>query len=226
MSALWADPTTMAQLMTATSEDARRSVVDSRLGEGTLTVTIRDGSGTVKLSGTFSGSLLSAAAAAITNAELAGETGDGGTPESNWTVRIANAGGAYVEFPRSAWAYTGDGGSPVIDAADNTFISLSFGEVSYVPGTPPASVTTWITQSPVSVPADFLGIHSDYVSGATYPVEPTFMSSIGTVRSLDHDPARAGDYRAIFESKLNEAADKGVAGHSKPRHRVAIDEIV
>lgn len=45
-------------------------------------------------------------------------------------------------------------------------------------------------------------------------------------RATYADPARAGDYRAIFESKLNEAADKGVAGHSKPRHRVAIDEIV
>jgi hypothetical protein len=198
MSAFWADATTMAQLVAATTESARRSIADSRLGDGTLTVELIDGSAATKFSGTFSGSLFVAASAAMTDVELAAETGDGGTPDSTWTLKISNAGGAYLQFPKAAWTYSGDGGSPVVDSGDNTFVSLTLGEVSYVPGTPPAAVTTWITQSNVAVPADFMGIHSDYVDGATYPVEPTFMSSIGTVRSLDHDPDRGWTTRLCW----------------------------
>lgn len=221
MKALWADATTMAQLMTATSEDARRSIVESRLGEGTLTVELIDGSAVTKFSGTFAGSAFAAAAAAMADVELAAEAGAGGTPDSTWTLKISNAGGAYVTFPKSAWTYTGDGGSPVVDAADNTFVTLTLGEVSYVPGTPPAAVTTWITQSPVSVPADFMGIHSDFVAGATYPVEPTFMASIGAVRSLDHDPDRGWTTRLCWAAIEQSAGvytwdylDDWVAEHS------------
>jgi len=192
MGALWADATTMGQLMTAASEDSRRSIVESRLGEGTLTVALIDGSAVTKFSGTFAGSLFAAASTAMADVELAAETGAGGTPDSTWTLKIGNAGGAYVTFPKSAWTYTGDGGSPVVDSADNTFVTLTLGEVSYVPGTPPAAVTTWITQSPVSVPTDFIGIHSDYLTGSAYVVNPGWMNKVGVVRSLDYDPNKGG----------------------------------
>ncbi|RPH43237.1 MAG: hypothetical protein EHM87_14330 [Burkholderiales bacterium] len=59
--------------------------------------------------------------------------------------------------------------------------------------TPPAAVATWLvrsTDTPVVVPADYLGVHSDYRPGATYPVNPNVQSSLGAVRSLDHDPSR------------------------------------
>lgn len=221
MTAMWADATTMEQLMAATSEDSRRSIVESRLGEGTLTVELIDGSAVTKFSGTFAGSAFVAASAAMADVELASEAGAGGTPDSTWTLKISNAGGAYIEFPASAWTYTGDGGSPVVDSSDNTFVTLTLGEVSYVPGSPPASVTTWITQSKVSVPADFLGIHSDYVAGATYPVAPSFMGSIGSVRSLDHDPDRGWTTRLCWAAIEQSAGvytwdylDDWVAEHS------------
>jgi hypothetical protein len=38
-------------------------------------------------------------------------------------------------------------------------------------------------------------------------------------------PERAASYRGWFEQRMSELADRGVAGHAKPRHRVAADEL-
>lgn len=93
------------------------------------------------------------------------------------------------------------------------------------PASPPASVVTWMvrsTDAPVAVPASFVGMHSDYIAGATYPAAPSFMGHVGTVRSLDHDPDRGWTTRlswALMEPDANGSyvwthMDNWVAEHS------------
>jgi hypothetical protein len=195
IASFWADSTTLAQLFAAVSADARRVVLDSRLGSGTLTVNVKDGTGTTKASGTLSGADFTVAVNCIDGISLAGESGVGGTPDSSWTIRIDNGAGAWIEFPQPAWSFIGDGGSGVIDTADNIVVDCSIGATgSYVPSTPPAAVETWIVQpgSFVSVPADFIGIHSDYLTGSAYVVNPGWMDKVGLVRTLDYDPNKGG----------------------------------
>jgi len=230
----WADATTLAQMLAASTIAAKRAVIDSRLGAGTLTVTVRDGSGTVKATGTMSGADFTVDENAIASITLSAVSGDGGTPGAGWTLRVANAGGNYIEFPKSTWTYLGPDGESGIDTGDGIQIDLTISGTggAYQPGSPPAAVSTWLVQlgTTVQVPADFLGIHSDYVAGVTYPVAPDFMAKIGCVRSLDFDPDRGWTVRLAWAAMETSAGnytwtwmDRWVAEHSGKRLIYVID---
>lgn len=141
--AFWADATTTAAVLAATTIAAKRSAVDAALGSGTLTVGVYDGSGTLKLSGTFSGASFSATPPMMASVALAGESGAGGTPSSTWTLKISNAGGQYITFPKSAWTFTGPGGSSTISSSDAMSVSLDLA-VSQTVGPVGESAANWV----------------------------------------------------------------------------------
>ncbi|MGH1360990.1 MAG: hypothetical protein ACRBC3_19700 [Burkholderiaceae bacterium] len=127
MPALTADPTTLAAIFAESTDDAKRAAIDTRLGDGTLTFELTNGASI--LTGTFSGSLWGAAVLAVDQVALAGKTGAGGVPTSDYYIKIIGAGGSYVEFPYGAFVFTGPNGSATVSAGDEIEVTIRFGDV-------------------------------------------------------------------------------------------------
>lgn len=187
---LWADATTTALLLAATTDAARRAVIDSRLGDGALTVTVKDGSGAWKATGTFSGASLTADAHALVSAALSGEAGAGGTPISDWTVRIEKDANAWLEFPKSSWAYVGPGATAVIDPAAGLVVDVTLGAAG------PAPIGTF-----------YVGSHQHgNANGTDRFSSGTYSSSANTMEPFDFGPIRKHDVEMLHD---------GAIGHMK-----------
>jgi hypothetical protein len=114
----------------ATTRAARQAAIVTRQGTGTQTVTIRDGDGVAKLTGTFAGTALASSGALLPRTALASVSGAGGTPTSAWTVEIANASGDKLTGgwgSSAVWVYSlgGVSAATLDPAASSTFITLT-----------------------------------------------------------------------------------------------------
>lgn len=140
----------------------------------------------------------------LLNADIDTPAYAGSIDQAGWTLRIGKADDSmYVEGsvgPASsgaAFKLTGDLSST--KGFNTGSVVLRFDATIDGVATPPAAVATWLlrsTEPSILVPSDYIGIHSDYKAGATYPVNPNIQSYIGMVRNLDHDPNR-GDFPAL-----------------------------
>jgi hypothetical protein len=185
------DPATTAEVLAQSTPSGKVAALRNALGAVTQTVSIKDGSAVEKLSGTFAGTAYTTVGSNfLPQTTLASVAGAGGTAGTGWTCRVTSANGRWMEGSFGAGQAFAAGAA--LSATGTTALRISIGS-ELPPATPPGPVADWILQStdaPIVVPSTFLGIHSDYVAGATYPANPNLGSVTQAARALDHDPNR------------------------------------
>lgn len=91
------DPTTQASLEAAATPNARAAAILSALS-GTITITVRDGAGATKGSGTMASFGTQSANVIVLNDVTSFTVSETGTPDpATWTIEFANAGGRSVK---------------------------------------------------------------------------------------------------------------------------------
>jgi hypothetical protein len=183
------DSATLIEVLAKSAALDKVLALTSALGTGTQTVSIKDGV-TEKLTGTFAGTAYGVDGPTfLPNTTLSSVSGAGGTAGAGWTCRITSANGRWVQ---GAFG-TGEPflASGALSSSGTTTLRVELVGSAMV-AVPPAAVTQWIvfsTDTSVTVPTTFIGVHSDYIDGFTRPVaEPGYQSFPRTVRSLNHYP--------------------------------------
>ena len=130
MASFTADSTTLNEVITAVDNAAKRAAVNASLGDGALTFTITTTSAII--TGAFSGSLWGDAVLAVNDVEVTGVSGVGGALTGAYSLRVANAGGRYVEYPAGAITFNGPGGSTTVESGNEIRCTIRY-EADVVP---------------------------------------------------------------------------------------------
>lgn len=112
-------PTLLNTVLTESTRAAKQTALVTAMGTGTQTVSVKDGAGVEKLTGTFAGTAYGSTGTFLPTTTLSAVSGSGGTPTSDWTLRVTNAGGDWWQANFGAgnvWAYTIDDVPAAINA--------------------------------------------------------------------------------------------------------------
>jgi hypothetical protein len=197
------DAATTASLLAQTTDVNRIAALIAAMTTGTQTVSIKDATGVQRLTGTFPGTAYTTSASNFLPATaLSSVTGTGGTPAAGWTCRVTSGSRWFEGRFTSGEIFTA---SAALDASGTTLLNIVLPGTAGVEAVPPGTVSSgnWLLETAAAdivVPTKFMGLHSDYISSpaVTYPVNPNVQASVGTVRSLDHDPDRGWTTRLCW----------------------------